>query len=80
MVSLCSIWHRNNSYLLNNVYLMHVVENRKARFEYFLLDTYEAGIVLFGSEVKTLRKLHLPNFGDSYCVFINDGSPCIVTT
>ena len=29
--------------------------NRKARFEYFLLETFEAGIVLSGSEVKSIR-------------------------
>jgi len=32
-----------------------VAENRKARFEYFIEDTYEAGIALQGTEVKALR-------------------------
>lgn len=32
-----------------------VATNRKARFEYFLLDTYEAGIQLMGSEIKSIR-------------------------
>ena len=32
-----------------------VATNRKARHEYFLLDTYEAGIVLKGSEIKSIR-------------------------
>ena len=32
-----------------------VAENRKARFEYFLEDFYEAGIALTGTEVKSLR-------------------------
>jgi len=32
-----------------------VSENRKARFEYFITDTYEAGIALTGTEVKSLR-------------------------
>ncbi len=32
-----------------------IVENRKARFEYFVLEKYEAGIVLTGTEVKSLR-------------------------
>ncbi|MCH8685903.1 SsrA-binding protein SmpB [Pedomonas mirosovicensis] len=35
-----------------------VAENRKARFEYFIEDTFEAGIALQGTEVKSLR------FGD----------------
>ena len=29
--------------------------NRKAKHEYFLLDTYEAGLVLKGSEIKSIR-------------------------
>ena len=32
-----------------------VATNRKAKFNYFLLDTYEAGIVLKGSEIKSIR-------------------------
>lgn len=32
-----------------------VATNRKARHEYFLLDTYEAGLVLKGSEIKSIR-------------------------
>jgi SsrA-binding protein len=32
-----------------------VATNRKARHEYFLLDTYEAGIALQGSEIKAIR-------------------------
>jgi SsrA-binding protein len=32
-----------------------IVENRRARYEYQLLDRYEAGIVLTGTEVKSLR-------------------------
>jgi SsrA-binding protein len=32
-----------------------VAQNRRARYDYDILDTYEAGIVLAGSEVKSLR-------------------------
>jgi SsrA-binding protein len=32
-----------------------VAENRRARYEYFIEDTYEAGIMLTGTEVKSLR-------------------------
>lgn len=32
-----------------------IVSNRRARFDYFLDDTYEAGLVLVGTEVKSLR-------------------------
>ncbi|MBL4693495.1 MAG: SsrA-binding protein SmpB [Magnetovibrio sp.] len=33
-----------------------VAQNRKARFDYYIEDTFEAGIMLMGSEVKSLRK------------------------
>lgn len=33
-----------------------VAENRKARFNYEIIDTYEAGLVLTGTEVKSLRE------------------------
>ncbi|MCD8205058.1 MAG: SsrA-binding protein SmpB [Clostridia bacterium] len=40
--------------------------NKKARFEYFIEETYEAGIVLEGSEVKSLRDGNC-SLGDSFC-------------
>ena len=36
-----------------------VATNRKAKHEYFILDTYEAGIVLKGSEIKSIRAGHI---------------------
>ena len=33
-----------------------IAKNRKAKFDYHILDTYEAGIVLKGSEVKSIRQ------------------------
>jgi SsrA-binding protein len=36
-----------------------VATNRKARHEYFLLETFEAGIALTGSEIKSIRAGHL---------------------
>ncbi|WP_448954690.1 SsrA-binding protein SmpB [Labrys neptuniae] len=42
-----------------------VADNRKARFNYELLDTFEAGIVLAGTEVKSLR-LGKATIGESY--------------
>ncbi len=36
-----------------------IAQNRRARHDYDILDTYEAGIVLQGSEVKALREGHL---------------------
>ena len=42
-----------------------VTENRKARHDYFIEDTYEAGMVLLGTEVKSLR-LGRANLKDAY--------------
>ena len=49
-----------------------IADNRRARFEYELLERFEAGIVLQGTEVKSLREGKL-NLGDSYCVIERDG-------
>jgi SsrA-binding protein len=43
----------------------NVAENRKARFNYFIDETFEAGIVLTGTEVKSLRT-GKANIGDAY--------------
>ncbi|MFK7899583.1 MAG: SsrA-binding protein SmpB [Cyclobacteriaceae bacterium] len=40
--------------------------NRKAKFEFHLLDTYVAGIVLMGSEIKSIRESKV-NLQDAYC-------------
>jgi SsrA-binding protein len=42
-----------------------VAENRKARFSYEVVDTFEAGLVLTGTEVKSLREGHA-NIQESY--------------
>jgi SsrA-binding protein len=42
-----------------------IAENRRARFDYFLEETFEAGISLTGSEVKSLR-LGKANIAESY--------------
>ncbi len=43
-----------------------IADNRKARHDYFVIETYEAGIELFGTEVKSLRAGGV-NLKDSYC-------------
>ena len=48
-----------------------VALNRKARHDYFVIETYEAGIELFGTEVKSIR-LGNCNLKDSYCS-VKDG-------
>ncbi len=48
-----------------------MAENKRARFEYELLDTYEAGIVLSGDEIKSVRLGHL-SLVDTYGFIKND--------
>ena len=48
-----------------------ITQNRKARHDYFVLETYEAGIELLGTEVKSLRAGSV-NLKDSWCS-IKDG-------
>jgi SsrA-binding protein len=42
-----------------------IASNRRARHEYHILDTWEAGLVLLGTEVKALREGRV-NLGDAY--------------
>jgi len=42
-----------------------VAQNRKARHEFFILETYEAGIVLTGTEIKSVRESRV-NLKDGY--------------
>jgi SsrA-binding protein len=49
-----------------------VAENRKARHEYKISDTFEAGIMLTGTEVKSLRKGQ-SNIAESYATSENGG-------
>ena len=48
-----------------------VIKNKKASFEYNFLASYTAGIMLTGTEVKSIRD-GKANLTDSYCVFINE--------
>lgn len=47
------------------------IENRKAKFDYQFLDTLTAGIVLRGTEIKSIRE-GKAGLSDSYCYFKND--------
>ena len=53
-----------------------VAENRRARFEYFIEETFEAGISLTGTEVKSLR-LGQANIAESYAA-IEDGGMALI--
>ncbi len=48
-----------------------IAQNKKARHDYFIIETIEAGIELFGTEVKSVR-LGKVNLSDAYAS-INDG-------
>lgn len=48
-----------------------ITENRKARHNYEITDTIECGIVLLGSEVKSIRQRHI-NLQDSYAIIKNN--------
>ena len=43
-----------------------ISKNKKAYFDYFILSTYETGIELFGTEVKSIREGRV-NLKDSFC-------------
>jgi SsrA-binding protein len=53
-----------------------VATNRRARHDYAIVDTYEAGLVLLGSEVKSLREGHI-QLKDSYAT-IEDGEAYLI--
>ncbi len=52
------------------------IKNKKARFEYELLDSYDAGIVLAGTEIKAIRE-GKASIAESFCEF-NDHSELFV--
>ncbi|MDP1800182.1 MAG: SsrA-binding protein SmpB [Bacteroidota bacterium] len=47
------------------------IENRRAKFDYQFLDTLVAGLVLKGTEIKSIRE-GKAGLSDSYCYFRND--------
>ncbi|MCQ9616300.1 SsrA-binding protein SmpB [Paenalcaligenes niemegkensis] len=55
---------------------MSIVDNRKARHDYFIEETYEAGLVLQGWEVKAIRAGHI-QLAESY-VIIRDGEIWVI--
>ena len=55
-----------------------IVTNRKARHDYFIDETYEAGIVLTGTEIKSVRAGRV-NLRDSY-VQVKDGELWLIDT
>lgn len=54
----------------NNKYINVISNNKKAYYNYFIIEEIECGIVLKGSEVKSLR-LSSCNINDAFCSFKN---------
>ena len=50
--------------------IKRIAENRKARHDYYIEDTLEAGVELFGTEVKSIRAGGC-NLRDSFCAIKN---------
>jgi SsrA-binding protein len=46
------------------------IQNKKARFEYHLIETYTAGIKLTGTEIKSIRS-GKASIMEAYCVFVS---------
>ena len=51
------------------------IKNRRATFDYAIVETYTAGIVLTGTEIKSIR-LGKASLADTYC-YVNNGEVCI---
>ncbi len=47
------------------------IRNRQAYFEYFIEDKFDAGMVLLGTEVKSIREGKV-SFSDSFCLFFKN--------
>lgn len=53
-----------------------LIQNRKANFNYEIIDTYTAGIVLYGDEVKSLKSSN-GTISEAYCYINNE--ECFIT-
>ena len=53
------------------------IQNKRARFEYELIDQYTAGLVLTGTEIKSIR-LSKASITDSFCEFNDHGELFVV--
>jgi SsrA-binding protein len=47
-----------------------LIKNKQANFEYFIIEKYEAGIQLMGTEIKSIRD-GKANINDAFCAFLN---------
>ena len=63
-----NLWYNNKK---GHIKMKVIANNKKAYFEYEILDKFEAGIVLEGSEVKSVRAGHISLLGSF--IFITNG-------
>lgn len=47
------------------------IKNKKAEYQYYLIETYTAGIQLTGTEIKSIRS-GMANLADAYCYFVGN--------
>ena len=57
--------------MIGDIIMKIICTNKKASFEYFILDTYEAGIKLMGTEIKSIRQGKC-NINDAYVIMKNN--------
>lgn len=48
-----------------------ITQNKKANYDYYIIETYDAGVILIGTEVKSIRRGNV-NIKESYCHFEGD--------
>ncbi|MEN8123991.1 MAG: SsrA-binding protein SmpB [Bacteroidota bacterium] len=53
------------------------IQNKKARFEYEIIDTYIAGIILTGTEIKSVRESKA-RITESFCEFNDEGELFVI--
>ncbi len=64
-----ALFFANNLLMPKTEILKHVeIKNRRASFEYSFLDTFSAGIILQGTEIKSIRQAKA-NISDAFCLF-----------
>ena len=53
------------------------IKNKKTEYQYFLMDSYTAGLVLTGTEIKSIREGRA-NLTDAYCAFIDKSGRIVI--
>ena len=51
--------------------MIEIIKNKRASFDYEFLETFTAGIILQGFEIKSIRE-HKVNLKDSFCFFVDN--------